>query len=92
MKNNIFYYEISFFPNESISYAIKTEIPPGEMTQAAALSILFDGGADDFIKLKNDFNRILHISEYEALNFFDVAGLVRRVSGPFGVYYKKGVI
>ena len=92
MKNNIFYYEISFFPNESISYAIKTEIPPGKMTPAAALSIIFDGGTDDFIKLKNDFNRILHISEYEALNFFDVAGLVRRVSGPFGVYYKKGVI
>ena len=90
MKNNIFYYEISFLSDESISYAIKAEIPPDKMTPAAALSILFDGGADDFIKLKNDFNKVLHISEYEALSFFDVAGLVRRVSGPFGVYYKRG--
>lgn len=90
MRNDIFYYEISFLPDESISYAIKTEISPGKMTPAAALSILFDEGADDLIKLKNDFNRVLHISEYEALNFFDVAGLVRRVSGSFGVYYKRG--
>jgi hypothetical protein len=90
MKNNIFYYEISFLPDESISYAIKTEIPPEKITPAGALSILFDGGADDLIKLKKDFNRVLHISEYEALSFFDVAGLVRRVSGPFGVYYKRG--
>lgn len=90
MKNNIFYYEISFFSDESISYAIKTEISTDKMTPAAALSILFDGAADDFLKLKNDFNRVLHISEYEALSFFDVSGLVRRVSGPFGVYYKRG--
>lgn len=89
MRNDIFYYEISFLPDESISYAIKTETSPEKMTPAAALSILFDGGADDLIKLKNDFNRVLHISEYEALSFFDVAGLVRRVSSPFGVYYKR---
>lgn len=89
MKNNIFYYEVSFLPDESISYAIKTEVPPDKMTRAAALSILMDGAKNDLVKLGNNFNRVLRISEYEALNFFDVAGLVLRVSGPFGVYYKR---
>lgn len=96
MSNNIHWYEVCFWHDESedeaeekaCSFIVKTEIADVLQGEKAAPEILlrsFGHAADEY---RAHLTACFEVDEAEA-RFFDVDDLIERVTDELGTYYKR---
>lgn len=95
--SNLHYYELCFYHDEDddiatedrCSYCIKTEIAP-VIKDDVALKILFgENPSNEEIELINNLTCVMEISEDEALSYFDMKDMNKKIECDFGVYYSR---